>query len=350
MPDPLDVTLGLASIPSTPDIGNQQPADPGRSPGAPRAAVLPPEKEKKPETPTEKKPETPLPTPLIDVTEEYQTEDEDGNPIGTPTKVVGHGKTEIEAERDLRAKLKAVHQSAVRKMADWKKKFRTFDESKPSPTFEPLELSAEEKYRIQRELSNPETMESALDQLLQARLGVSPEDYRKKLKDEALNLQVASGSRETTQFVDEHPEFPMGPESRKAMETAFAAKSKEREDAGKAPLEWTAHNLELIFEELAESGQIAPIPPTQQEVVTVKTPVETDESDNTEELGTKIRPRGSRHSALSPEHSSVPSGAGAQPTSDETFLAEVQNMTTSALRTRIRTDQKFRQRLDSIKR
>ena len=345
MPDPLDMMLGL-----TPDIGNQPPADPERAPGAPRPAVLPPEREKKPETTPEKKPDTPLPTPLIDVTEEYQTEDEDGHPIGTPTKVTGHGKTEIEAERDLRAKLKAVHQAAVRKMADWKKKFRTFDESKPSPTFEPITLSAEEKFRLNRELSNPETMESALDQLLQARLGVSPEDYRKKLRDEALNLQVASGARETTEFLDSNPTFPVGTEARKAMETAFAAKSKEREDAGKAPLEWTAHNLELIFEELVESGQIAPIPPTQQEVVADKTPVETEDPGNTGEPATRIRPRGERHSSMTPGHSSVPSGAGAQPSSDEQFLAEVNSMSTPALRLKIRSDSKFRQRLDSIKR
>jgi hypothetical protein len=313
---------------------------------------LPTKDEKKPDTPVVKpsaKPPEASSELLIEVTEEYHATDEEGKPIGTPTKVIGRGKTELEAERDLREKLKAVHIAAVRKMTEWKKKFRSYDESKPSPTFEPIQLDAAERLRLNRELNDPEKMEAALDQLLQARLGVSPEEYRKKLKDEVFNASIARGARETQAFLDEHPEFPIGAEARQEMEGAFSAKSKERETVGEAPLEWTSHNLELIFEELVETGRIAPVPPTRQETVAA-TPAEAKAPGNTGDTGTVTRPRGERHSSMTPGHTSVPSGAGSQPSSDDEFLAEVRRMSTPALRLKIKQDPKFRQRLDSIKR
>jgi hypothetical protein len=345
MDSPIDAILSGKPAPS-PEI-----------PGRPRS-VIPPEPPPKPAPP---EPATP-----VEVVEEYQATDDEGKPIGSPTKVIGTGTTEVDAYKDLAAKLKAVHLAATRKMAEWKAKYRVFDESKPAPLFEPIELSAADKLRLNRELADPATMESALDQLLQARLGVSPDEYRKKLREEDFQRQVAAGARETQAFLDDHPEFPISAASRQAMEGAFAAKSKERTDAGQAPLAWTAHTLDLLFGDLVDSGAIMPLnlttkpigseaapqgqsPATPPAPGKEALPAETKGKENTGTPGEVTRPRGARHSGLTPGHSSIPQVA--QPSdSDAEFLRTVDAMSTSALRRKLLADPAFRRRLDSIKR
>jgi len=350
-PNPLEVTLGAAPIPAG---GTPPAAFPITQAGRPRAAVLP---EASPDKAQAPKPEDKEEHPEagVEVTEEYQATDAQGNPIGTPTKVIGKGKTEAEAYKDLAGKLKAIHIAATRKMAEWKSKYREYDESRPLPAFEPVQLSAEEKMRLQRELNDPETMEGALDTLLQARLGVSPEDYRRKLASEAEQDRIARGGRETQLFLDDNPDFPAGAESRQAMEAEFQAVSQEREKAGKGPLDWTAHNLELVYQTLIEKGILRPLQiggagDTSQGQSAV-TPGAAGEKVNPAEPTTRTRPRGERHSSMTPAHSSLPQGGGTgQPSSDDAeFLKMVRSLPLPELRRRIRSDAAFAKRLNSIK-
>jgi hypothetical protein len=299
----------------------------------------------------------------VTVVEEWQATDTDGNPVGPPSKIYGKGATEVEAYKDLAHKLREANIHAARKIKEYRDKYRTYDREKVALTFEPQPLSAEKRIEIARLLADPATVEEGYALLYQAQFGESPEQVRERRAREQETEWIEIGTRETNKFLAEHQDFPVSPISKKLLLDEVQARKNKAIEEG-STFAWTAHNLEIVYDDLVERGLLTPrqlevaepTPPVQideqhrasQEptppVATPANPIVTDENTS-EASGT--RPRGTKFSGMSTEHGQAPLPDVRQ-TDDEAFRKEVNNLSIDELKRRIKSDRKFKARLDSM--
>jgi hypothetical protein len=354
--DPLDAVVGAEPV-AVPQVGEPKVSNDRR----PRTIVPLDDiaNTKVPENPYAtgpkdeyKKPEA-APPAATEIVEEWQLTDEKGNSIGPPTRLVA------KSEAEMRKLLVECNKSAARKLAEYRTKYR---ESiiKEDPVEVPAahELSSAEKLEIRRLLDKPDTQEEGFDRLFKARVGLSPEDFRKDTAEEAALVAKQQAYSEGVQFINETPDFPVGKEGMEAFKAFWAEKQealrKEKNDPNFV-IAAKKQNMTLIFEEAVEAGRMTRREGSFQETVPetvpeANPPVSAQPSGENAPVdpAVRTRPRGTRHESMGPTHSSVNPGA-VQNQDDALFLKQVAEMGKDELKLRIRRDVKFRQRLDSIK-
>jgi hypothetical protein len=294
-------------------------------------------------------------------------------PIGTPSKFIGKGKTEIEAHKDLNRQLKVANINAARKIKKMRDQSRGLDYATTTLSFDPRPVSAEDRVRIAQMLANPETLVEGQAELYRLQYGETPAETATRRKKEADEAKAKQGAVETAKFLKAHPDFPISAASEQVMKDAFF-KAIEGAPEGKEP-EWTARNLEIIYDRLVEDGVLTPIQLVPKEAVSeVKTevsessttantentrasqekppqqvtPAPAQPAANTEGEQGNLRPRGTRFSTMSTEHGQSPVQLSRQ-AEDAEFRKQAMNMPLDELKRRIRNDKVFAARLNSIK-
>lgn len=354
-----------------PDEGEVLPAPVAAPVAAPPAPPAPPAPVVAPPAPPAPEPVVEAPAPIVvagtpvTVVEEWQATDAEGNPVGPPSKIFGKGATEVEAYKDLAHKLREANIQAARKIKEYRDKYRTYDREKVAMTFDPQPLTAEKRIEIARLLADPATVEDGYALLYQAQFGESPEQVRARRAREQEAEWLALGKQETDKFLVEHPDFPVGPISKKLLLDEVQARKNKATEEGSS-FGWTAHNLEIVYDDLVERGLLTP---RQLEVTEPTPPVQIDEqrrasqeqipptvaspanppataANTSEASGT--RPRGTKFSTMSTEHGQAPPTEVRQ-TDAEAFRKEVNDMSIDELKRRIKSDRVFKARLDSMK-
>lgn len=316
--------------------------------------------------------EPPAPAPAhtpppaqVEVTEEWQATDTDGTPVGPPSKITGVGATEVEAYRDLARKLRDANIKAARKIKEYREKYRTYDQEKFENAVTPTELTAEQRVEITRLMSDPATVDEGFDLIYKSRFGETPEQVRERRQQEQQASWLQIGKGETDKFLTEHPDFPTGPISKKLLLDEVQARKNAAVAEGKT-FGWTAHNLEIVYDDLVERGLITPKqlesnsepkPAVQIDAVQRASQEPTPPSAtpanppataaNTPEA-TGTRPRGSRSSVMTTEHGQPPATDTRQ-LDDEAFRKEVNEMSNETFKRRVKSDRKFAQRVDNLK-
>ena len=306
---------------------------------------------------------TPVPTEFVEV-EEWQATNESGEPVGPPSKIYGRGPTLEAALRALAHNLRDANIKAARKIKEYRDKYRTHDQEKVSTTFEPQPLTAEDRVKIARLLADPATVEDGYALLYQAQFGESPEQVRERHSRQQEANWVVIGRQETDKFLSEHPDFPVGPVAKKLLLDEVQTRKNAALADGNT-FGWTAHNLEIVYDDLVDRGLLSPQQPdsisepttqrqiapsvraSQESIPQVVTPANppTPVANTTEEPGT--RPRGTRFSVMSTEHGQSPQTVSRQ-AEDEAFRKEVNDMPIDTLKRRIKSDRKFNERLNSL--
>lgn len=184
------------------------------------------------ETPVETVIDTPTPNldlppvadaaPVATLRYEYQPTDEQGRPIGGKQVVV------YTTSEELAQKLTEQNTLLIRKLREETRKNRLGIQDNQeigteAKRFEaPLELTPrtltpEERYKIAREINDPDTFDQAADALLESRLGVKPEVLARTISD----LQTDSLSRravaESEAFMADNQDFVRCPENGEAI-------------------------------------------------------------------------------------------------------------------------------------
>lgn len=288
-----------------------------------------------------------IPTEIV-VTEEYQATDDAGNPVGPPTKLIGKGATELDAYKDLVKKQTSANITAARKIKEYRDKNRQLD-ARIVPTMKPRELDAEAKVRIARLMNNPETIEQGYEELNAAKSGMTVPEYQQWREEQTAQSVINRGKEETNTFLAQNPDYPNTDEAKALILEALAAKAKSmgiEENDPRARGLWTAHNLQICYDELVTEGKITPKELSSQEPAPVIATVPV--ANTTDTSAQRIRPRGERHSSMTSVHGSVSPNATRQ-SEDTAFREEVKNMPLEVLKRRIRTDKKFAARIDSLK-
>ena len=361
MPDPMDIMTMQRSVAGSPVevmkdgavvVVNPSPSTPIEVTPAPVAPVT----------------STAEPPKEFTAVEEYQATDLSGKPIGPPSKVVGKGVTEAEAYRDLAHKMRDININAARKIKEYRDKYRSYDQEKDNLTFlEPQPLTAEDRVRIARLLADPATIDEGYREMYRVQFGETVDEARQRKVREAEAASISRGKAETDKFLVEHPDFPGGNEAKKVV-LAEMQKRKEAAVAEGKTFGWTAHNLEIIYDDLVERGELVPLQLTTKEPEPVTpSPITMSErasQENTPPIAApanpvpvdantpaeqgNLRPRGTRHATLSTDHGQPPNVSSQN--EDDEFRKEVNSLPIDVLRRRILHDKKFADRLNKLRR
>lgn len=175
---------------------------------------------------------------------EYQLQDEQGNAIGPPQVF------EADTPEELTDMLATAHQNAARKLREVRQR-AAIGEQKPDPAreaheFKPRVLSTDEQFRISQELQNPATMAKALDELISARLGGTPEQIAGALETTRRDERRRWYLGQIEQFCAAHPDY----KRTKANQTQIIDFLAER------GWELTTRNLTLAFGSLKLDGLV----------------------------------------------------------------------------------------------
>ena len=200
-----------------------------------------------------KKPEA-APATTTKYVREWQLTDEDGKPIGPPSRI------EADSADELADKLVECNKGAARKLAEYRQKYRDSivkEDPMDVPDLKPL--SNEEKLEIRRLLDKPDTQEEGFDRLFKARVGITPQEWRQEMTEEAALVAKQQAYNEGVQFINETPDFPVG----KAGMEAFKAYWNEKQEALRKEkndptftIAAKKQNMKLIFEEAVDAGRM----------------------------------------------------------------------------------------------
>jgi len=314
-------------------------------------------------------PVPPPPAKDVIVTEEWQATDEDGNKIGTPSKVIGKGKTEAEAYKDLAKNLKNINIEAAKKIKKLRDAAKGLDYANATLSFEPRPVSPEDRVRIAALLASPETLIEGQAELYKLQYGETPQEASARRKREMDRQKAIDGSIATDQFLKTHPDFPKSPAAQQIMTDAWVEKNSAAPEGKEVT--WSARNLEIIYDELVESGILTPLQlsvknlvneqvsesqvqdnteyqrDSQEKPPQVATPAPDKPAANTDGSTGNLRPRGTRFSTLSTEHGQSPSALPRQAEA-EAFRKQVFDMPMDELKRRIRNDKVFAARLNAL--
>ena len=176
--------------------------------------------------------------------EEYQFKDpETGAPIGPPQRF------EAPTQKELIKKLIAAHENASVALYKTRKAVKLGQMLEPDPdepirTFEPKQLSADDRLKITKMLSNPETVVEGYKLLSEATYGATPEIVRESLQEREVQKRVESIQAAISQFKAETPDYVESPANGETLKKYMEKKN----------LRYTAKNLKIAFEDLVNDG------------------------------------------------------------------------------------------------
>lgn len=118
----------------------------------------------------------------------------------------------------------------------------------PEATFKPRPLTAEERMRFARDINDPEKADAALDLVLGAKFGASPQVFSQSVNNNSTKAAAIYAAQQAAAWRDAHPEFYA---SKKNCED-IASYIKNRN------IEFTYENFEQAYEELSPALETAP--------------------------------------------------------------------------------------------
>lgn len=253
---------------------------------------------------------------------EYQLKDDSGKPIGPPQVF------ESDDPQEVIDKLAEAHQHASRKIAELRGKIQP-DTAQPIPEYKPKSLSADEKWKLTQELTNPDTADSAFDRLFEARVGASPEQVRTTLRKVSETDRKIDERAEAEAFYDYNQDYQPCLQNLENLNKFFEQNPNYAR---------TRKNLELAWEEMKRGG-LAVLKSTEQPKEAAKPEAE---------IAPQTRPRGSTSTALFSQHTSAQQRGWETRKANESFAEEVRKMTQAEYKRRIISDPAFRQKVDNL--
>ena len=227
-----------------------------------------------PEVPVAQKTESSAPDapPVADTlkTHEWQPVDEHGRPLG------GKQVIKYKDQEDLLAQIQTNYQQAIRRLRQVTRDARLglvkedipndADRFENPPTFQPRDLTAEERFEISQQINDPEKVGAARDRLLESAIGVPLPQLRKILSDADIRERQQLAYDNYIQFVQ--------------SESAGAVGYRHDEDNAKTLTDWmfknrlapTVKNFVYAAKTLKESGLILEAPVRHQETPVVPAP------------------------------------------------------------------------------
>src|SRR6266550_1044254 len=276
-----------------------------------------------------------------------QFKDESGNAVG-PVQYF-----EADTLEELLEKKDAAHENASVALYKTRKAVKLGTLLEPDPdepilTFEPRQLTADERVRLTKDLSDPAKAAEAHRALLEAELGAPIETIRTSLRDAEIQKRVVSIQDAIAQFKKNTPEYVESESNGQTLNKYMEKKQ----------LRYTAKNLKIAFEDLVNDDLLIVRAPKAAVTEAVTTPVVTPAPATPEVIppaatttpaipdkSTEVRPKQSS-SGLGREHSSAGPGVETPKTLGIT-IRDINRMSASEYNEKLR-DPEFRKAVEKL--
>lgn len=190
----------------------------------------------------------------------WQPQLDDGTPIG------GLQVVEAESKDALSDEIAKSYTHLYRRNRElMREKELTPSASAPAPPkFNPRPLTAAEKLQLARDFADPEKVDSAIDLMLEARLGAKPEAVVSAVNAVDGNAKAIRAAQEAAAWRDAHPNFYPSQKNCQDLATWIQVKG----------LEFTFANFDKAFEALSPALETAPpsVPETPAKPPETQTP------------------------------------------------------------------------------
>jgi hypothetical protein len=226
-------------------------------------------------------------------------------------------------------------------------RLRKPDAARPALRVQPKELTAADRLRLSTEMSDPNRVVEAVDEIITARTGVSPNNLGAEFARMSREEQDRLYGVEAQSFRDEHPDFYPVPQNRDALFDEMKANG----------WDLTRNNLAIAFATLKERGDLIPWPTDQR----------SSEEEEPEPTAQPVYPNGNGNAngqpATQPAYSPRPrtiattglrsSDASAlpptpQPRKLKYTRADIERMSRAEYNDKLRGDPDFRRQVDAM--
>lgn len=234
-------------------------------------------------------------------------------------------------EREMMDKLLQSQANANRIIADLRKKP---DAARTPLTVEPRELTAADRLRLSSEITDPNKVVEAVDEIITARQGISPNKIGAEFQRKSLEEQNQYYNREAAAFREANPDYYPVPQNLQAVV----------DELKKEQLEWTRNNLALVYWSLKEQGRMVPWPEEKQEPEAEANP---PTNGNGQALTATTRPRTIATTGLrNADASALPPAP--QSKRQKYTRADIERMSRQEYTDKLRSDPDFRRQVDSM--
>lgn len=229
-------------------------------------------------------------------------------------------------------------------------RLRKPDAARPTLKVEPRPLSAADRLRLSSDITDPERVVEAVEEIVTARQGIAPEKLGAELSRMSKEERDAYYAAEAKAFRDEHPEFYPVPQNRDALFEELKANG----------WDLTRNNLAIAFQTLWDRGDMIPWPDDSGSNPNPPTPVD-DGRGGAPALAQPPEPPNGRTtptSAPSPRPRSVATGirnvdasasAPAPAKKVQRYTrADIEKMSRAEFAEKLRNEPGFRQQIDAM--
>ena len=154
------------------------------------------------------------------------------------------------SEREIIERLLESQVNANREIA----RLRKPDAARPQLKVQPKELTAADRLRLSTEITDPNRVVEAIDEIVTAKQGVSPDKVGSEFARMNRVEQDSFYATEAQAFRDEHPDFYPVPQNRDALFEELKANG----------WDLTRNNLAIAYATLVDRGDMIPWPSDQQ--------------------------------------------------------------------------------------
>jgi hypothetical protein len=213
-------------------------------------------------------------------------------------------------------------------------RLRKPDAARPALRVEPKQLTHEDRLRLSNDITDPERVVEAVDEIVTARQGISPSATGKKLSEMDDAEREKYYGDEAKAFRMEHPDFYPVPQNRDALFDELKAQG----------WDLTRNNLAIVFQTLKERDEMVPWPEGEQDLDT-RNNTRTTNGQATAPTAPSPRPR-----SVSTGLRSTDASASAPPpaTKKKYTRADIERMPRAEYNDRIRSDPEFRRQVDAL--
>lgn len=216
-------------------------------------------------------------------------------------------------------------------------RLRKPDAARPPLQVQPRELTAADRLRLSTEITDPNKVVEAVDEIVTARQGIAPDKLGAEFARKSREEQDEFYGREAQSFRDEHPDFYPVPQNRDALFDELKANG----------WDLTRNNLAIVYATLKERGDMVPWPNDRRTTEAQQPQNGNGSTPTAEQPAYAPRPRTIATTGLrNADATAMPPPP--TPKKQKWTRADIEQMSRAEYSDKLRNDPEFRRQVDAM--
>jgi hypothetical protein len=216
-------------------------------------------------------------------------------------------------------------------------RLRKPDAACPPLRVEPKQLTPQDRLRLSSDITDPDKVVEAVDEIVTARQGMTPSTVGKKFSEMDNAERDEYYGNEAKAFRLDHPDYYPVPQNREALFEELKAQG----------WDFTRNNLGIVFQTLKERDEMVPWPEGEQDLDTRNNTRTTPITNGQATAPTAPSPR-PRSVSTGLRSTDASASAPPPPTKKKYTRADIERMPRAEYNDRIRSDPEFRRQVDAL--